>query len=186
VTSDLTEAAYRRVISQNPWRMKARRALWSFVQSTLFRLSPHTASDFRAFLLRLFGARVGRHCMIRRTATVYYPWLLTLGDLTSLGDGATVYNLGAVTIGSRVTISQLAYLCAGTHDHRLLTMPLLTPPITIGDDAWICARAFVGPGVTVGEGAILAACGVSFEALEPWSIYVGNPAIRKKDREKPH
>jgi putative colanic acid biosynthesis acetyltransferase WcaF len=185
MTSDVSEDAVRRIVSPVPFRMKARRALWSMIQATAFRFSPHTSSRFRAALLRFFGAKIGRHCMIRRTATVYYPWQLVLGDLSSLGDGATIYNLGTVTIGSRVTISQEAYVCAGTHDYRRLDMPLLTPPIAIGDDAWICARAFVGPGVTVGDGAILGACGVAFQDLEPWSIYEGNPAAKKKAREKP-
>ena len=180
VTGD--DAALRRTVSKAPPSWKMRRALWSLFQSTLFRFSPHTSSGFRAFLLRAFGAKVGRHCTIRRTATVYYPWQLDLGDLSSLGDSATVYNLGPITIGNRVTVSQEAYLCAGTHDYRFFDMPLLRPPISIGDDAWICARAFVGPGVQVGEGAILAACGVASRDLEPWSIYAGNPAVKVKER----
>ncbi len=158
MTTDANNIAMRRIVSPVPFRSKVRRAVWSFVQGTAFRFSPHTSTRFRAFLLRLFGAKVGRHCTIRRTATIYYPWQFVLGDLSSLGDKATIYNLGPVTIGDRVTISQEAYLCAGTHDYRSPRMPLLTPPITVGDDAWICARAFVGPGVNVGEGAILGAC----------------------------
>jgi putative colanic acid biosynthesis acetyltransferase WcaF len=184
MTSDATQAL-QRIVSPVPFRAKARRAIWSLVECTFFRLSPHTSNRFRSFLLRLFGATVGAHCTIRRTARVYYPWLFSLGDLSSLGDDATIYNLGQTTIGSRVTISQGAYVCAGTHDYRLLSMPLLMPAITIGDDAWICARAFVGPGVTVRDGAILAACGVAFEDLEAWSIYIGNPAVKKKDRPRP-
>jgi putative colanic acid biosynthesis acetyltransferase WcaF len=176
--------AGRRTISPVPLPLKIRRAIWSAVQATFFRWSLHTANGFRSALLRLFGAKVGRHCTIRRTASVYYPWQFVLGDLSSLGDRATIYNLGPVTIGRRVTISQEAYLCAGTHDYRLLSMPLMTPPITIGDDAWICARAFVGPGIEVADGAILAACGVAVENLEEWSIYAGNPATKKKDRPR--
>jgi putative colanic acid biosynthesis acetyltransferase WcaF len=90
-----------------------------------------------------------------------------------------------VTIGDRVSISQHAHLCAGTHDYDDARMPLLRPPITIGDDAWIAADAFVGPNVTVGEGAILGARGCAFSDLEPWTIYGGNPAKKIKPRERP-
>ncbi|MGA7616158.1 MAG: WcaF family extracellular polysaccharide biosynthesis acetyltransferase [Thermoanaerobaculia bacterium] len=176
--------AVRRIVSPVPMSEKLKRAVWALVQSTLFRCSLHTANRWRAFLLRRFGATVGHHCTIRRTSTVYYPWKLTLGSVSSLGDGATVYNLGAITIGDRVTVSQEAYLCAGTHDYRTAAMPLVTPPIAIGDDAWICARAFVGPGVTVGEGTILAACAVAFRDLDPWTIYAGNPAEKQKERPR--
>lgn len=174
--------AARRIISPVPFAMKMRRVLWAAVQSTLYRYSFHTANTFRAALLRLFGARIGRHCTLRRTSTVYYPWQFSLDDLSTLGDNATVYNLGTIAIGRRVTISQQAYLCAGSHNYRVPEMTLLTPPITIGDDAWICARAFVGPGVTVGNGAILGACGVAFDDLDPWAIYSGNPASKLKPR----
>lgn len=162
---------------------KVRRLLWSIVQGTLFRLSFHTWSGWRATLLRTFGARIGRKCMIRRTVRVYYPWNLCLGDLSSLGDGAEIYNLGQVTIGQRVTISQQAYLCAGTHDYTRRTMPLLTPPIAIGDDAWICARAFIGPGATVGAGAVVAAAAVVVKDVPPWTIVGGNPARHIRERQ---
>jgi putative colanic acid biosynthesis acetyltransferase WcaF len=153
-----------------------KRLLWSMVQSTLFRLSFHTWSGWRAFLLRAFGAKIGKQCTIRRTCRVYYPWKFVMGDQSALGDGTEIYNLGTITLGTRVSISQEAYLCAGTHDYTQLAMPLLTPPITVGNDAWICARAFICPGVTVGEGAIVAACGVATKDVPPWTIVGGNPA----------
>ena len=182
MTDRVADDALRRIVSATPFSWKVRRAAWSVVQATLFRFSPHTFSGFRAWLLRRFGAKVGSHCTIRRTSRVYYPWQFALGDLSTLGDSATVYNLGPVTIGNRVTVSQEAYLCAGSHDYRRLDMPLLRPPIHIGDDAWICARAFVGPGVRVGSGTILGACGVASGDLEPWGIYAGNPAVKVKER----
>lgn len=180
--ANLSDTALRRTISPVAFSVKVRRVVWAAVQATLFRCSFHTANGFRSFVLRAFGAKIGQHCTIRRTATVYYPWQFALGDLSSLGDFATVYNLGPVAIGARVTVSQEAYICAGTHDYRRADMPLVTEPITIGDDAWICARAFVGPGVRVGEAAILAACGVAFTNLDPWTVYGGNPAVKMKTR----
>jgi putative colanic acid biosynthesis acetyltransferase WcaF len=96
-----------------------------------------------------------------------------------------VYNLGAVTLGDRVTVSQEAYLCAGTHDYTQAWMPLLAPPITLKNDAWVCARAFVGPGVTVGEGAIVGAAAVVTRDVEDWTVVAGNPARPIKPRSRP-
>lgn len=175
--------AEQRTLTPESIQTRVARLIWAACEASLYRFSFHTASDFRAALLRCFGAKVGKRCTIRRTSRIYYPWRLDLGDLSTLGDGAIVYNLGRVTIGSRVTISQEAYLCAGTHDYRRSDMPLLRLPIVIGSDAWICARAFVMPDVSVGEGAILGACGVATHDLDPWTIYGGNPATRIKARE---
>lgn len=166
-------------------RQALRRLLWSGVERTLFRGSFHTANGWRAFLLRRFGAKVGPACTIRRTASVYYPWLFEMGAVSALGDGAVIYNLGRVTIGDRVVISQEAYLCAGTHDYTRKSMPLLTPPIAVGDDAWVCARAFVCPGVTVGEGAIVGAAAVATRDVPAWTIVAGNPARVVKPRNRP-
>lgn len=178
-------AAAARARSPVPTGAKIKRLFWSVVQATLYRYSFHTWSNWRAVLLRLFGAKIGHRCTIRRTSKVYYPWLLEMGDLSSLGDETEVYNLGRVRIGHRTTISQQAYLCAGTHDYTQINMPLVTMPIIVGDDAWICARAFVGPGVNVGDGAILGACAVAVKDVPPWTIATGNPARVAKGRTRP-
>ena len=104
------------------------------------------------------------------------PWNLEIGDWSSIGEHAFIYNLGKVTIGKSVTISYRAHLCAGTHDYTDPAMPLLKPPISIGDQAWICTDAYVGSGVTVGEGAVVGACGVAVKDVEPWAVVAGNPA----------
>ena len=171
-----------RLRSTSSLGQKLLRIVWGVAHATLFHYSFHNANRFRSALLRLFGASVGRRCTIRRTARIYYPWLLSMGDLSTLGDGATVYNLAKISIGDRVTVSQEAYLCAGTHDYSSLAMPLVTRPISIGNDAWICARAFVGPGVVVGEGAILGATATTARDLADWTIYAGNPAVPLKAR----
>ena len=108
-----------------------------------------------------------------------------MGPLACLGDDVTVYNLGAVTLGERATISQEAYLCAGTHDYTKLSMPLVTLPITLKADSWICARAFIGPGVTVGEGAIVGAAAVAMKDVPDWTIVAGNPAKFVRERPRP-
>ncbi len=174
-----------RLVSSATTGTKIKRILWVAVETMLFRHSFHTMNGWRAFLLRLFGATVGRRCIIRRTVRIYYPWNLRMGDLCVIGDSANLYCLGKITLGDRVMVSQEAYLCAGTHDYMDAALPLLTPPITIGPDAWICARAFIAPGITVGEGGIVAACGVAVKDVAPWTIVGGNPAKLIKVRPKP-
>ncbi len=172
-----------RLISAAPTSWKVRRVLWSMVEATAFRWSFHTWSGWRAMLLRLFGARIGRQCLIRRTVKIYYPWLLEMGDLVIVGDSANIYCLGKITLSDRCMVSQEAYLCAGTHDYTRLDLPLIRVPIHIGSDAWICARAFIGPGVTVGEGAVVGACAVVMKDVAAWMIVAGNPAVAVKSRE---
>ena len=118
----------------------------------------------------LFRSNVGRSVHVYPSATIYFPWNLGAGDESAIGEQVFVYNLGRVTLGSRVTISHRAHLCAGTHDHTKPDFPLLGPPILIRSDAWICADAFVGPGVTVGEGAIVGARAVAMKDVKPRSI----------------
>jgi len=158
-----------------------RRVLWAFAKP-LFRFSPRTFFGWRNFLLKLLGARIGKQVHIYNSATIYFPWNLEIGDWSAIGEHAYIYNLGTIRIGARVTISQRAHLCAGTHDHTDPTLPLLKPPIDIGDQVWICADAFVGPGVTIGEGALVGARAVVVKDVDPWQIVVGNPARVIKKR----
>jgi putative colanic acid biosynthesis acetyltransferase WcaF len=184
-TSSATDPAAGRLISSAPANWKIRRLLWSLVQNSLYHYSFHTWSNWRCVLLRLFGAKIGSRCIIRRTSRIYYPWLLEIGDMAVIGDKTEIYNLGRIVIGDRAMVSQEAYLCAGTHDYTQLSMPLETKPITLGSDAWVCARAFIGPGVIVGNGAIVGACAVVTRNIAPWTIVAGNPARVVKDRKKP-
>jgi putative colanic acid biosynthesis acetyltransferase WcaF len=117
------------------------------------------------------------------SSTIYFPWNLEIGDYSSIGEHVYVYNLGKVKIGRQVTLSLRAHLCAGSHDYQDPAMPLLKPPITIEDQAWICADAFVGPGCTVKEGAVVAARAVVTGDVEPWTVVGGNPAKLIKRRE---
>ncbi len=158
------------------------RILWALT-APLFRLSPRSLFGWRRFLLRLFGAQVGHQVHIYPTALVYLPWNLTIGDRASIGEWALVYNLGRVTIGASATVSHRAHLCAGTHDYRDSVMPLLRLPIEIGPQAWVCADAFVGPNVRIGEGAIVGAAAVVVRDVPAWQIVAGNPARVVKARE---
>lgn len=158
------------------------RVLWAVAQP-FFRYSPRPCFGWRRFLLRCFGANIGRSVHVYPSASIYFPWNLEAGDETAIGEQAFIYNLGRVTLGSRVTISHRAHLCAGTHDHTKSDFPLLRLPIVIGSDAWICADAFVGPGVMIGEGAIVGARAVAMKDVEPRTIVIGNPARVSRKRE---
>ncbi len=172
-----------RHVSPYSFQEKVWRMLWAVTQAIFFRFSFRTCDGWRRFLLRSYGATIGDSCVIRRTVNIECPWNLTMGDNSCLGDGVIVYCLGKVTIGDRVSISQYAHICAGTHDYSQEDMPLLRPPITISDDVWLGADSFVGPNVIVGEGAILGARGVAMRDLDAKTIYAGNPAtiIKKRD-----
>lgn len=171
----------------SPWTRgeQVKRAVWMVVRSTVFRHSWHNMYAWRRWVLRLFGARIGRRCIIRPSVHVEIPWNLEMADFATLGDEARVYNLGPIRLGRRVTVSQRAHLCAGTHDFSRADMPLIRPAIVIGDDAWVAADAFVGPGVTVGGGSVVGARACVFKDVEAWAIMGGNPARVIGTRPKP-
>ena len=177
---DLDIAENRSAQKYRAWEL-VRRVLWG-VGAVLFRWTPRLLYGVRAALLRGFGAEVGQNVRIHPSATIYFPWNLSIGDWSSVGEGALIYNLGAIAIGEKVTVSQRAHLCAGTHDASDPAMPLQKPPIEIGDQAWVCADAFVGPGVIVGEGAVVGARAVAVNDVDNWTIVGGNPARPIKER----
>ena len=178
--ADLDIAANRRARKYSTYEL-LRRVLWGFAR-VFFRFSPRPCFAWRRLILRCFGAKIGAHVNIYSSAWIYFPWNLTVGDWSAIGEHAFIYNLGPVTIGEKVTISHRAQLCAGTHDYTLPDLPLLKPPIVIRDQAWICADAFIGPGVAVGEGAIVGARCVAVKNVEAWTIVAGNPVrvIRRR------
>jgi putative colanic acid biosynthesis acetyltransferase WcaF len=154
-----------------------------FAAALLFRPSFHNWYGWRNLLLRAFGARVGRGVRVRPTVRVEIPWNLELGDGVVVGDYAILYSLGTIRVGRLAVISQYAHLCAGTHDYTHPDFPLLTPPIAIGEGAWVAADAFVGPGVTVGDRAVVAARATVVKDVPPGSVVGGNPARVIKERE---
>lgn len=165
------------------WSLRARlgRVLWGLAHP-LFAYSPRLCWGWRAMLLRGFGARIGRDVQIFPSVRVTIPWNLAIGDETAVGDRAILYALGPIRIGRQVTISQNAHLCAGSHDYEGPDMALLKPPIVIGDASWICADAFVGPGVTIARRCVVGARAVVVKDVASDLIVAGNPArpIRKR------
>ena len=157
------------------------RVLWA-IALPFFRYSPRPFFAWRRFILRLFGSKIGKEAHIDPTAKIYLPWKLILGNQTSIGENAIIYNLGLVTIGDKATISQRAHLCAGTHNYESSSMELLRVPIQIGTQAWICADAFIGPKVTIGENSVVGAASVVVKDVPPREVHAGNPAKFVKKR----
>jgi putative colanic acid biosynthesis acetyltransferase WcaF len=152
------------------------RAVWGGVYLLLFRVSPRPFHAWRVLLLRLFGARIGRGCHIYPSVRVWAPWNLKIGNHSGVGDDANLYCMDKIEIGDFVAISQGAVLCCGTHDYNSPNMQLVVKPIVIGSRAWVCAEAFLHPGVVVPEGAVIGARSVVTKSLPmEWAVYTGNP-----------
>lgn len=163
---------------------KLARLLWQITYATVFRTTPRPMHAWRAMILRLFGAKLGRNCHVYPKAVIWAPWNLHCEDVVAIADEAIVYNQSQITLRSHSTVSQQAYLCSATHDYDDPTFPMTSAPIVIGRYAWICARATVLPGVVIGDGAVLGLGSVASRDLEPWSVYAGLPAKKIKERKK--
>lgn len=162
-----------------------RRFLWAFVQTTLIRFSPRRAHGWRRFWLRRFGAQMAQPSYTKNTTIIRHPWLLKVGLHSAIAEDVEIYNLGPVTIGDHSVISQRAYICAGTHDYTKPDLPLLRPPISIGHGVWVCADAFIGPGVTIGDNSIVGARSVVTRDVPTAAVVAGNPARVIKARPMP-
>ncbi|MEG1122397.1 MAG: colanic acid biosynthesis acetyltransferase WcaF [Citrobacter sp.] len=156
--------------------------LWWAVQATLFRLSPQVMYRWRAFLLRMFGAKIGKNVVIRPSVKITYPWKLTLGDYAWVGDDAVLYTLGNITIGANAVISQKSYLCTGSHDYASPHFDINAMPIVIGEKCWLATDVFVAPGVTIGAGTVVGARSSVFKSLPANAVCRGNPAVVTRER----
>ncbi len=159
-----------------PLRNRFARVAWGAAYTFFFRLSPTPFHAWRRMILRLFGARIGRYAHPYPRCRIWAPWNLTMGDHSCLGNDVECYSVAAVTLGAHAIVSQRSHLCAATHDYTDPSFPLVARPISIEPHAWVAAEAFVGPGVTVGEGAVLAARTVVVKDVQPWAVVAGNPA----------
>ena len=155
---------------------KLKRGLWLLTWAVLCRFTPNQFHGWRCFVLRLFGAKLGKHNFIYPSARIWAPWLLETGDVATIASQAYIYNVGGMFIGHHAIVSEGAYRCGATHDHQDPDFPLISKRVEIGPYAWICVRAIVLPGVSCGEGSVLGAGAVCAKDLEAWTVYVGNPA----------
>ena len=158
-------------------RHRLSEVVWVLVWRLFFRQTPRWAlGGWRRFLLRAFGARIGRGAVVHPTCRISAPWNLTIGELSCLGDHVDCCCEAPVTIGSRSTVSQNSMLCTATYDTTTRCFMPVAHPIVIEDFAWVAANAFVGPGVRIGTRAVAGAGAVVTENVLPWSVVGGNPA----------
>lgn len=161
----------------------ALRFVWSIIEFILFRPSPRHLYKWRNFILKLMGSKIGKNVKIYPSARIMYPWLLEIGDNSTISWDVKVYNLGLSKIGTNTMISQYAHLCGGTHDYTSSNFDLIRVGFTIGNDVWIAAEAFIGPAVKVHNGAVVGARAVVIKDVSPFAIVAGNPARQIGIRE---
>ncbi len=161
---------------------KLGRVVWALVWGTLFRWSPRILFGWRRFLLRCFGAVIGKNARISPSVRVWAPWNLVVGDEVAIAHDVDCYCVDRLTIGDHATVSQYSFLCTASHDISDPHMRLTTAPIVIGGQSWVCAGVFVSPGVTIGEGAVAGAMSVVTRDVAPWTVVAGNPAKQIRER----
>ncbi len=152
------------------------RLAWGIVYRSLFRPTPRFMFSWRRLLLRCFGAKMGARSVVHASVRIWAPWNLEMEEFSCLAFDVDCYCVDKVKIGRRATVSQYAFLCTASHDIDDPQTPLVTGPITIGENAWVFAGAFVGPGVSLGEGAVAAARSVVVRDVPAWTVVGGNPA----------
>ena len=163
--------------NRHPMRYRIARCVWNIVWVVLFRPTPRGMfCGWRRFLLRLFGAKIGQGVHVLPSCKIWQPWKLTMGAHSCLAEHVDCYSVDQITIGDQVVVSQDAFLCCASHDITSTIMELTYAPIMIESQAWVAARAFVGPGVRIGEGAVVGACAVVTKDVESWTMVAGNPA----------
>lgn len=175
--------AIKPYVNRLPLSQKVARLAWNIMYFVLFRPTPpRCLRNWRLLLLRLFGAKVGQGCVVYPSCKIWAPWNLTLGDYVCLSADVDCYCVAPISIGSKVCVSQRAFLCTASHDISHPENRLIYAPINIASFVWVAAQAFVGLGVTIGEGAVVGACAVVTKDVDPWTVVAGNPAKVIKKR----
>ena len=172
---------------QSPW------STWTRIKNVLFnatwtltcRITPNPLNFWRLFVLRLFGAKISGRPYVAPSARIRMPWNITLRHRACVAPGSELYALGPITMHERSTLAQHAYICTGSHDISVEELTLIVGPVEVGADAFIFAFAFVSPGITIGEGAVIGARSVVTKDMPAWTICAGNPCKPLKPREFP-
>lgn len=166
----------------NPGGGTLRRILWYFT-NVLFFINPlNPSSGIKVYLLRFFGAEIGKGVVIKPSVNIKYPWNLSIGDYSWIGEKVWIDNLVQVTIGTNVCISQGAMLLCGNHNYKKTTFDLVVKPIIIEDGAWVGAQSTVCQGVKMKTHSVLCVGSTVSKDLDAFGIYRGNPAVRISER----
>lgn len=179
----MNDTLYEKYIDNYTIWNKLKRLCWNICCFILFRpFALPIFKGWRSFILRIWGAKIGKGSVIHASSNIWAPWNLEVGQRTCIGPNTIIYNPGKIILGNKVAISQYSYLCTATHNYESKLHTLYWKTIYIHDRAWVAADSFVGPGVTIGEGAVIGARAVVFKDVEPWTVVGGNPAKYIKDR----
>lgn len=164
------------------FRDRAKRAIWRAFCAVLYRPTPVAAHRWRSLLLRAFGAKVAAGAHPYPSARIWAPWNLDMRRGSCLAPEVDCYNVARVELGEGVVVSQKSYLCTASHDFDDPAFPLTGAPIVIRDGAWVAADAFIGPGVHIGERAVVLARSLVVRDVDPQVVVGGNPArvLRKR------
>jgi putative colanic acid biosynthesis acetyltransferase WcaF len=152
--------------------------IWWLVYFFLFRTSPQFMYGWRRFLLRSFGAKIGKKVILRPSCQITYPWKLEIGDYSWIGDEVVLYTLGEIKIGSNTVISQRSYLCTGSHDYAKTDFPIYAKPIIIHDSCWLATDVFVAPGVEIVQEVVIGARSSVFKSILEKGTYKGSPTTK--------
>ena len=158
------------------------RAIWTITWTLLGAWTPRPCVTWRRSILRLFGAQLHSTAIVNRGVKIWSPKNLRMDEFSCLGPDVICYSMDKIHLKPYSLVSQGGHLCAGSHDISRENFQLIVAPIEVGQYAWVAAEAFIGPGVSVGEGAVLGARGVAFSNLDPFWVYIGNPARKVKHR----
>jgi putative colanic acid biosynthesis acetyltransferase WcaF len=150
--------------------------LWRLFDSLFFNTSPQFMYGFRRFLLRLFGAKIGKDVLIRSTAKILYPWNISIGDYSWIGEDVILYSIGFISIGSNSVISQKSHICAGSHDYSDPYFTQTSIGIMIDSEVWIASDVFIADGVSIGKKSIIGARSSVFRDIPEFTISFGYPA----------
>lgn len=158
------------------------RILWYFINVLFFQNPFSLSTKVKIFILRLFGANIGEGVIIKPSVNIKYPWNITIGNNSWIGEKVWLDSLATINIGNNVCLSQGVYLCTGNHSWSDPNFGLIILPIVVEDGAWVAAKSIVLPGVTIASHTVLTAGSVAASSTEPYTIYAGNPAQAKKKR----
>lgn len=159
-----------------------KKIIWYFVNILFFMNPLIPISSLKVFILKLFGTKIGKGVVIKQSVNIKYPWFLEIGNYVWIGENVWIDNLGKVTIGNNVCISQGALLLCGNHNYKKSTFDLIVGEIHLEEGVWVGAKSVVCPGVTLKSHSILAVGSIANKDLEANSIHQGNPAIKIRER----
>lgn len=166
----------------NPGTNVILRLLWYYANLLVIKNTWNPLSGLRVVVLRMFGAKIGKGVVLKPGINIKYPWMLTIGDFSWIGEDVWIDNLAPVTIGANCCISQGAMLLCGNHNYRKPTFDLMVRPISVEDGAWVGAKCVLCPGVTVHSHSVISVGSVVTKDIEPYKIFQGIPATFKSER----